>query len=123
MSLFSTWSLFLATMARLRDKWNTSNRLKELRTTRLRQLADTTWRTPHYRRVFQEDGLMPSDFVTEGVLAALSILEKEVAQAETSWELLAKPSKHLFSVRSAGSTGRPLQNWRSMLDQVQLSAV
>jgi phenylacetate-CoA ligase len=64
---------------------------------------------PHYRELFDDRGLKPSDFATAADLAALPILEREQLQSDPERFVSARtPRQSMVELKTGGSSGEPL---------------
>jgi phenylacetate-CoA ligase len=85
-------------------------------------LALEAARTPYWSGVFQRHGIRAETLEPGPSLERLPILERSTLQ-EITEEMLTAPMSSLFRVKSSGSSGRPLQLYRSESDQAQVSAL
>jgi phenylacetate-CoA ligase len=115
-------TLMRASAARRREQWLSPGELHGLRVRRLRRLALEAARTPYWSGVFQRHGIQPDTLEPGPSLDRLPILERSTLQ-EITEEMLTAPMSSLFRVKSSGSSGRPLQLYRSESDQAQVSAL
>jgi phenylacetate-CoA ligase len=122
MSAFDLWRLLAAARQRGRDQWYPPDRIAELRASRLHQLAAAASRTRYYGELFRRAGLTP-DTLTEESLRHLPVLEKAALHPSVSADTLTDNGGTLFPVTTSGSTGTPLQVFRSSHDQAEVSAL
>ena len=115
-------SLLTSVAARRRDQWLSPDELQARRVTRLRRLALEAARTPYWAEVFRRHGIDPAALDDGPAFERLPILEKSTIQERTT-AMLSAPSERLFRIKSSGSTGRPVQLFRSERDQAQVSAL
>jgi phenylacetate-CoA ligase len=120
-SAFDLWHLFAAARERGREQWMQPERIAELRARRLQQLAGEACRTRYYGELFQHAGLTAGS-LTEDSLQQLPVLEKAALHPSVAASTLAGGGK-LFPVTTSGSTGTPLQVFRSSHDQAEVSAL
>jgi phenylacetate-CoA ligase len=76
-------------------------------------------KVPYYHRLFDERGISPESIQNAGDLVRLSVLTKNLIRSNTQ-ELLAKGvgKNQCVSLSTGGSTGEPLQFFRSKQDQL-----
>jgi len=115
-------SLLTSIAARQREQWLSPDELRARRLTRLRRLAIEAARTPYWAEVFRRNGIDPAALDDGAAFERLPILEKSTMQEQTT-AMLSAPSERLFRIKSSGSTGRPVQLFRSERDQAQVSAL
>ena len=116
-------TLLTASRARKREQWLSPNELRRLRATRLQRLAAAAARTGYYGRLFREAGIEPTGLTDEQQLRRLPVLEKVTLHKTSESGLLAEPVERLSPVTTSGSTGQPVQVFRSVRDQAQVSAL
>jgi len=121
-SAFDLWHLFAAARERGREQWKTPERIADLRARRLQRLAAAARRTPYYDDLFQHAGVTPGT-LTEESLQQLPVLEKAALHPSVSAQTLTETEDKLFPVTTSGSTGTPLQVFRSSRDQAEVSAL
>lgn len=96
--------------------------IAELRARRLRRLAEAACRTRHYSEIFTRTGLTPATLVEQS-LQHLPVLEKAALHPSVAAHMLTESGGKLFPVSTSGSTGTPLQVFRSSHDQAEVSAL
>ncbi|MFW6055845.1 MAG: phenylacetate--CoA ligase family protein [Chloroflexota bacterium] len=102
------------------SQWWPLERILELQSRRLARLVEHAYvRVPHYRRVMDERGIVPSDIRTAADLAALPVLTRSYIQEHGS-DLIAEgfPRRRMRVTRTSGSTGHPLRFYSTREDQV-----
>jgi len=115
-------SLLTSIAARQREQWLSPDELRARRVSRLRRLAIEAARTPYWAEVFRRHRIDPAALDDGPAFERLPILEKSTMQDQTM-AMLSAPSERLFRIKSSGSTGRPVQLFRSEWDQAQVSAL
>ena len=115
-------TLLASSAARRREQWLSPGELHRLRVQRLRRLAIEAARTPYWSGVFQRHRIRPESLDPGPSLERLPILERATLQ-EVTEDMLTAPMSRLFRVKSSGSSGRPLQLYRSERDQAEVSAL
>jgi phenylacetate-CoA ligase len=115
-------TLIASIAARRQEQWLSPAELRERRVARLRRLAVEAARTPYWAQVFRRHRIRPETLDDGPTLEQLPILEKSTIQEQTGMMLTAA-SDRLFRIKSSGSTGRPVQLYRSERDQAEVSAL
>lgn len=109
-----------------RNQWLSFEELKSLQNAKLRALLVSAERSPYYRTLFREIGIVPTD-IRADTLARLPVLTKRIVQQRRE-DLLCEGhlTRGLISNASGGSTGEPTifyqdkeRNWRRAMDQLR----
>ncbi len=122
MPVLDLWRLLAAARERGREQWSRPERIAELRARRLQRLATAACRTRYYGELFRGAGLSP-DALTEESLQNFPVLEKAALHPSVSGSTMTQSGGKLFPVTTSGSTGTPLQVYRSSHDQAEVSAL
>ncbi len=102
------------------SQWWSRDKILELQNARLRLLLKQAYENvPYYRRIFDERSLKPGSIQSAEDLFKLPLLTKQLIR-ENQAELLASnfKSMHYLRLSTGGSTGEPLQFYRTREDQL-----
>ncbi len=102
------------------ERWSIGE-LRDLQLGFLRRLLRHAYlHTAHYRQVFDERGLVPTDFESVEDLGRLPLLDRETVRLTLDTRLAAAPPRWVIKKSTSGSTGQPVvvkynvesRNWR-----------
>jgi phenylacetate-CoA ligase len=102
------------------SQWWPLEQILELQSRRLQGLINYAYaHVPHYRRIMNARGIVPSDIRTAADLSALPVLTRPYVQEHGS-DLIAEgfPPGRMRPTRTSGSTGHPLKFYSTREDQV-----
>src|SRR3990172_11397441 len=90
-----------------------------------RLVAHAYENVPYYRRLFDREGLKPSDIKSVADLSAMPITSKKDLQSMPAEEVVARgvDPEHLISHRTSGSSGEPFTIRRTWLEERLLGAL
>jgi phenylacetate-CoA ligase len=100
-----------------KSQWWSEDRLNEYQNEKLRLLINHAYsNVPYYNETFKKLKLTPEDIKTKADLYKLPLLTKEIIRENFPNKLVAAniPKKNIVLSGSSGSTGQPLQYYRSV---------
>lgn len=100
----------------LQSQWWSAEKITAYQNKKLRELIDHAYiHVPYYQKVFKERNLLPSDIQTIDDLQKLPLLTKEIIRQNFPQNIVANniPRKKMLLGGSSGSTGQPLQYFKT----------
>ena len=107
---------------RQHEQWLPAEGLFHRRNKRFRSLFRTAYGSDFYRTRIDKLGVKPEEITDEGFLRVFPILEKDHLRTFSPASFTTQRARLLEPIRTTGTTGSPVEVYRSQLDQAHFSA-